>query len=921
MKNALLLILLLLSFTAGAAPLTLENFNVNGRTLTPKDLPSGTFDHDGANWSIDPQNAIQIDPSIPDTGLSILKAEKPIFATQLHFLQTMQPGEGIANYRLAVAQAHRSLELPPPPPILFSYEIIYADGKKLTTPVRWGESIESWYQLHMVAPLLWAQNPLVKDLDTNSGEKAVAYPMTWPNPRPDTAISEIRVLPPRDRWVDYGTVLILGASATSEAPAGKIYYVTPTPTGDDSQPGSFEQPWATLPYAFKQLKPGDTLYLRGGYYALNRAAVLEDYGDANGQWITISAYPGETPVIDGFGVLYDNRLAPFNLESKWGPSYQRDFGVIAVWNASGYVRIQGLQVQNSQRSAISAHGVRFWSDRPGKTRPQHLAINFNTIYCCNHMGINVKFWDDVDVIGNRVARPHSERMAFSVPGDERPGMDFPFGQPLSIREHSQEAIDLTLNTRFVVAYNEVYGGGKEAIDCITVQDGEIYGNYIQDCLNGIYIDSWSDAVARLKIYRNFIQSAFTAIPCSTEGGGDLLDFEIYENICIDSHSGGIGIGEATYKATPATIRNHKIFNNTVYKGGRHADSIDWLASGISISGFPANPNVTDVTVFNNIVDDALHVPFMSNFDNLDERNIVFKHNLAWPNEVRLSERMKESERKALASFVEEKKRIAKDPRFMDPARGDFRLQSNSPARRAGVGGKDLGALPYGSAWMPGFDWAGHVTASYQNQLSWQPVFIPNELFNTYRNNLKRPRFFQDGRYGSDFQPLPAGLQAIDGVIWHIEQDDLPSVITLAGAHTEAQDGNVTGIPVNRKANKIAFLHTCWFNNTTRKTINRGEPVELAAYVIHYTNGTQVQIPILAGQNIGYWNNSGENLPDAQLAYALPVISRGNFAGFSALYNFEWTNPSPEKEIASIDLIRVGDPQQGTPALFAISTGL
>jgi hypothetical protein len=915
MKYKFALSLLLFSCSAWAtelplfnpAPVALAGCTINGRALKTSDMPT--------------QTGLTVNATLPKDGLVIVKPDQPFKATQLQFMQTCQPGEGIDDYRLATAQALRNLELPPVAPTLFTYEVVYADGQILRIPVRWGESIESWYHIHLVAPLLWAQKPLVKEINSTTGEKVVVYPMTWPNPRPDVAIAEVRALPHRDQWIDYGTTWILGVSATIEQPAGNVYYVTPTPLGDDAQPGTFEQPWGTLPYAFKQLKPGDTLYLRGGYYALNRMAVLEDYGVANGKWITISAYPGETPVIDGFGVLYDNRLAPYKKGSKWGPPYERDCGVIAVWNASGYVRIQGLQVQNSQRSAISADGIRFSSDRPGKSRPQHLAINFNTIYRCNHMGINIKFWDDIEVIGNRLARPHSELMGFTFSGNERNGMDFPNGLPITNYEHAQEAIDLTANTRFVIAYNEVYGGGKEAIDCITTQDGEIYGNYIQDCLNGIYIDSWADCDARLNIYRNFIHSAFTAIPCSTEGGGNLFDFKIYENICIDSHCSGISVHEATYKATAAKVRNFQVFNNTLYKGGRHADSIDWMASGISVSGFFDNTNLTDVAVFNNVVEDVLHMPFQSNFDNLPERNIRFDHNLACPDEDRMpAERLKANQQKSRYFPAAEKGRIAKNPRFLDPAKGDFRLQKDSPARRAGLHGEDLGALPYGAAWMPGFDWAGRVTTYYQNELHWQPVFIPNELFNTFRDGLRRPRFFQDGRYGSDFQPLPSGLQALGGVIWQIEQDDRPSVITLAGTHTEAADPNVLNIPVHRKAAKVAFLQTCWLNGSASKEVNSGKPVALGAYVVHYKNGRQVQVPILAGQNIGHWKTSGKNLPAAKLAYALASESHDDFKDYSALYSFEWSNPDPTQEITTIDFIRTGDPRQGTPALFAISTG-
>lgn len=66
--------------------------------------------------------------------------------------------------------------------------------------------------------------------------------------------------------------------------------------GDDAGSGAENAPWKTLTHALRQLKPGDTLYLRGGVYyerpALSRSGTAEAP-------ITIRGYPGETAVIDG----------------------------------------------------------------------------------------------------------------------------------------------------------------------------------------------------------------------------------------------------------------------------------------------------------------------------------------------------------------------------------------------------------------------------------------------------------------------------------------------------------------------------------------------------------------------------------------------------------------------------------------------
>ncbi|WP_254510010.1 hypothetical protein [Anatilimnocola floriformis] len=66
--------------------------------------------------------------------------------------------------------------------------------------------------------------------------------------------------------------------------------------GDDAAAGTETAPWKTLQHAVRQLKPGDTLYLRGGRYYEH--VIVELQGTA-AQPITIRSYPNELATIDG----------------------------------------------------------------------------------------------------------------------------------------------------------------------------------------------------------------------------------------------------------------------------------------------------------------------------------------------------------------------------------------------------------------------------------------------------------------------------------------------------------------------------------------------------------------------------------------------------------------------------------------------
>jgi hypothetical protein len=66
--------------------------------------------------------------------------------------------------------------------------------------------------------------------------------------------------------------------------------------GDDANDGTARAPWKTLDHALRRLKPGDTLYLRGGTY--HEKVILRRSGTAEAP-ITIASHPGELAIIDG----------------------------------------------------------------------------------------------------------------------------------------------------------------------------------------------------------------------------------------------------------------------------------------------------------------------------------------------------------------------------------------------------------------------------------------------------------------------------------------------------------------------------------------------------------------------------------------------------------------------------------------------
>ena len=146
------------------------------------------------------------------------------------------------------------------------------------------------------------------------------------------------------------------------------YYVSPT--GNDSNPGTLNQPWRTIQKAANTLNPGETVYIRGGVY--NEMVTLPKSGAPN-QYITFRAYPGEIPTLDGTNTLYAGFRAYG--EKRW-------------------IIIDGFEVRN-----YIGKGILF---EPEGARTSNLIIRNNEVHDITGFGINIQEADDFEIYGNEV---------------------------------------------------------------------------------------------------------------------------------------------------------------------------------------------------------------------------------------------------------------------------------------------------------------------------------------------------------------------------------------------------------------------------------------------------------------------------------------------------------------------------------------
>jgi hypothetical protein len=150
-----------------------------------------------------------------------------------------------------------------------------------------------------------------------------------------TSMHDSQLSPRRGRPVRLGLVVLAAlvgslvatpahAARTEKVPApaavtaGRTLYVSTT--GSDRATGTLTAPLRTVAAGMRALRPGDTLYVRGGRYVERIKNPTVVAGTATAP-ITVSAYPGEEPVIEG--LLWLSGLTHWtisNVDVTWSAS-------------------------------------------------------------------------------------------------------------------------------------------------------------------------------------------------------------------------------------------------------------------------------------------------------------------------------------------------------------------------------------------------------------------------------------------------------------------------------------------------------------------------------------------------------------------------------------------------------------------------
>jgi hypothetical protein len=463
------------------------------------------------------------------------------------------------------------------------------------------------------------------------------------------------------------------------------FYVSTT--GDDSNPGTQTAPWRTVQHAADTVRAGGTVNVRGGVY--EELVSIKASGNATDGYITFRSYPGETAVLDAEHFAPEGRS-----------------GILTVYNKR-YVRIKGFEICNFRTAehrltplGISVMGagshiellknnVHHIEQNDGRDAPGRGGNGFG-----------------IAVYGTDAKTPISELV---IDGNE----------VHHLKTGSSESLVVNVNvTNFRITHNVVHDNNNIGIDVIgsgrtapdpavdQARDGVVSVNLVynitsrgnpayrnDESSDGIYVDGGT----RILIEQNVIHDVDFGIELASEHKDRATSYvTARNNLIYHCHTAGVSIGG--YAPERGRTEHCRVVNNTLYEN-------DTSATG---SGeFQLQWNMADNIFANNIVYAGPRCLITLNKSQIDKKQppAAIAHNLyycvsgakasTW---IGASATVTGFEEYVQSTGNDRHSRFL-DPHFVDTAKKDFHLRSDSSAIAAGttdgvpVGELDLEGLP------------------------------------------------------------------------------------------------------------------------------------------------------------------------------------------------------------------------------------
>jgi hypothetical protein len=479
--------------------------------------------------------------------------------------------------------------------------------------------------------------------------------------------------------------LLVCVSGAFGQPNASFYVST---AGDDLNPGTQTAPWRTVQHAADTARAGSTVNVRGGIY--EELVSINASGNPSDGYITFRSYPGETAILDA---------------TRFTPNGRS--GILTIHNQS-YVRIEGFEIRNYRTAehrltplGISVIGAGSHIELL-KNNVHHIEQNFDGRDAPGRGGNGF----GIAVYGTDAKTPITD---LTIDGNE----------VHHLKTGSSESLVVNGNvTNFRITHNVVHDNNNIGIDIIgfertapdpavdQARDGLVSGNLVYNITSrgnpaygndqssdGIYVDGGT----RVLIEQNVIHDVDFGIELASEHQNRATSYiTARNNLIFHCNTAGVSIGG--YAPERGRTNHCTVVNNTLYKND---------TAGTGSGEFQMQWNMADDIFENNIVYAGPRCLFTLTKSQVDSNQppAIIDHNLYYcdsgsKNSIWVGSRDRVTGfDKYVQSTASDTHSRFSDPRFVDPAKNDFHLGSDSPAMAAGanaglpVGELDLDGSP------------------------------------------------------------------------------------------------------------------------------------------------------------------------------------------------------------------------------------
>jgi Right handed beta helix region len=432
-------------------------------------------------------------------------------------------------------------------------------------------------------------------------------------------------------------VLALVCTLLPAARAGATVYTVAASGGD----------FTTIQAALNAAVAGDTIQVRAQATPYFEKLVFPASGDAGNGPITLEAYPGEQPIVDGTGVPGANLILID--DRSWitvrGLVLRNDLGVsdgsgIRVLGTGSHIELRDNEIHDVRGS--DAMGITVYGTAASPI--SDLVVDGNVIHDCEParseaLTVNGNVTDFA--ITNNVVRDVNNI-----------GIDMIGGETDIQPNPTLVARNGVVRGNTVIRANSVYGGGYAG---------------------GIYVDGGRDIV----IERNVVTGSDLGIEIGAENAGIVTSGVIVrDNVVYANEKVGIVFGG--YAASAGRVKSCAFLNNSLYGN-------DTLGEGLGELWIQyAEDNVVRNNVLFSTAQNVLVYSESGNVDNALDYNLFFTAAGAGAAELTWQNVFYQGFAAYQAGTGQDAHSLFADPQYVDPGGADFHLTApGSPAINAG----------------------------------------------------------------------------------------------------------------------------------------------------------------------------------------------------------------------------------------------